>query len=97
MHGEHNSSLPEVVFDYQKVENNFLEEELETKSLQPINITYGYSRDHRPDLKQFLIELICSDDGGIPIFLKSASGNTVDSSCFGQILVDYKKQLQVDS
>ena len=29
--------------------------------------------------------------------MKSASGNTVDSSCFGQILVDYKKQLQVDS
>ncbi len=97
LHGEHNSSLPEVVFNYQKVENSQSEEELETKSLQPINITYGYSRDHRPDLKQFLIELICSDDGDIPIFLKSASGNTVDSSCFGQILVDYKKQLQVDS
>ena len=45
LHGEHNSSLPEVVFDYQKVENSLLEEELETKSLQPINITYGYSRD----------------------------------------------------
>ncbi|MEM6752086.1 MAG: IS1634 family transposase [Cyanobacteria bacterium P01_C01_bin.38] len=97
LHGEHNSSLPEVVFDNQKIENNLLKEELETKSLQPINITYGYSRDHRPDLKQFLIELICSDDGDIPIFLKSASGNIVDSSCFGQILVDYKKQLQVDS
>ena len=97
LHGEHNSSLPEVVFDYPKVENSLLEEELETKSLQPINVTYGYSRDHRPDLKQFLIELICSDDGDIPILLKSASGNTVDSSCFGQILVDYKKQLKVDS
>ena len=97
LHGEHNSSLPEIIFDYQKAENNLLGEELGTKSLQPINITYGYSRDHRPDLKQFLIELICSDDGDIPIFLKSASGNIVDSSCFGQILVDYKKQLQVDS
>ena len=97
LHGEYNSSLPEVVFDNQKVENKQIEEEIENKSLQPINITYGYSRDHRPDLKQFLIELICSDDGDIPIFLKSASGNIVDSSCFGQILVDYKKQLQVDS
>jgi len=115
LHGEYNSSLPEVLFDNQKVENYQRLEELETKSLQPINITYGYSRDpsgsqslmgetpktalthHRPDLKQFLIELICSDDGDIPIFLKSASGNTVDSSCFGKILVDYKKQLQVDS
>ncbi len=31
------------------------------------------------------------------IFLKSASGNQVDSSCFGQIAVDYQKQIEVDS
>jgi hypothetical protein len=24
----------------------------------PIEITYGYSRDHRPDLKQFILGLI---------------------------------------
>jgi transposase len=23
----------------------------------PIQITYGYSRDHRPDLKQFILDL----------------------------------------
>ncbi|MEH2328964.1 MAG: hypothetical protein V7K37_07755 [Nostoc sp.] len=63
------------------------------ESAQAINITYGYSRDHRPDLKQFLIELICSGDGDIPIFFKSASGNQTDSSSFGQIAVDYKKQI----
>lgn len=56
-----------------------------------------YSRDHRPDLKQFIIELICSGDGDIPIFLKLASGNQADSSCFGQIAVEYQKQLEVNS
>ncbi|WP_366933903.1 IS1634 family transposase [Nostoc sp. NMS9] len=66
-------------------------------ALQAINITYGYSRDHRPDLKQFLIQLICSGDGDIPIFFKSASGNQTDSSSFGQIAVDSKKQIEVDS
>ena len=29
-----------------------------------IKITYGYSRDHRPDLKQFIMNIICLGDGG---------------------------------
>jgi transposase len=37
--------------------------------------------------------MICSGDGDIPIFLKLASGNQSDSSCFGQIAVEYQKQL----
>ena len=32
----------------------------------PITITHGYSRDHRPDLKQFILDLIASGDGDIP-------------------------------
>ena len=94
VHGEYNTSLPEVIFENQKVENN---QELEVKSPKEITITYGYSRDHRPDLKQFIIELICSGDGDIPIFLKLASGNQADSSCFGQIAVEYQKQIEVNS
>jgi transposase len=34
-----------------------------------ITITYGYSRDHRPDLKQFILDLMCSGDGDIPLYL----------------------------
>jgi transposase len=30
----------------------------------PIRICRGYSRDHRPDLKQFVLNLMCSADGG---------------------------------
>jgi transposase len=97
VHGQYNTSLPEVIFESQKVVNNQELEELEVKSPQEITITYGYSRDHRPDLKQFIIEMICSGDGDIPIFLKLASGNQADSSCFGQIAVEYQKQLEVNS
>lgn len=99
VHGEYNSSLPSVIFENQQAVNNQDSEELVVKSPTPkeITITYGYSRDHRPDLKQFIIELICAGDGDIPIFLKLASGNQADSSCFGQIAVDYQKQLEVDS
>ena len=30
-------------------------------------ITYGYSKDHRPDLKQLLFILTTSSDGGVPV------------------------------
>ncbi|MEH2178686.1 MAG: IS1634 family transposase [Nostoc sp.] len=88
--GEYKSSLPEVIFKNQ-------EDESQLRSKKAINITYGYSHDHRPDLKQFLLELICSSDGDIPIFFKSASGNQSDSHSFGKIAIEYKKQTQIDS
>lgn len=97
VHGEYKSSLPEVIFENSTATETQKIEESAIKCPKEISITHGYSRDHRPDLKQFIIELICSGDGDIPIFLKSASGNQVDSSCFGQIAVDYQKQIEVDS
>jgi hypothetical protein len=63
----------------------------------PIHITYGYSRDHRPDLKQFIIDLICSGDGDVPLFFKVADGNQTDSAVLGQILSSFKQQLNLDS
>ena len=69
LHGQYNTSLPEVIFESQKVGNNQEIEELAVKSPKEITITYGYSGDHRPELKQFIIKMICSGDGDIPIFL----------------------------
>ncbi len=42
-------------------------------------ITYGYSKDHRPDLKQLLFVLTTSDDGGIPVQFRCEPGNASDS------------------
>jgi transposase len=42
-------------------------------------ITYGYSKDHRPDLKQLLFVLTTSDDGGIPVQFRCEQGNASDS------------------
>ena len=53
---------------------------------KPIQITYGYSRDKRPDLKQFLLELIVSGDGDIPLFIRAADGNESEQAVFGKIL-----------
>ena len=41
-------------------------------------ITWGHNKDHRPDLKQLLYILTVSDDGGVPVYFTSASGNVVD-------------------
>ncbi len=47
-----------------------------------IAITYGYSKDHRPDLKQAVVELMVSQDGGVPLLCKSWDGNTSDIEVF---------------
>lgn len=46
---------------------------------RPIHISYRYSRDHRPDLKQFVMDLICTGDGDLPLYLRLADGNEADS------------------
>jgi transposase len=47
-----------------------------------IEITYGHSKDCRPDLKQVTLEMICCHDGGVPILSQSHDGNASDSKIF---------------
>jgi len=42
-------------------------------------VTYGHSKDHRPDLKQILYGMLVSRDGGIPLLGKALDGNASDS------------------
>jgi transposase len=42
-------------------------------------ITYGYSKDHRPDLKQLLLVLTTSAQGGLPVQFRCEAGNASDS------------------
>ncbi|MFQ5473259.1 MAG: IS1634 family transposase [Dehalococcoidia bacterium] len=41
-------------------------------------ITYGFSKDHRPDLKQLLFILTTSADGGVPVQFRCEDGNRAD-------------------
>src|SRR5436309_4594327 len=43
-----------------------------------IAITYGYSRDHREDLKQWMLALATTHDGDVPLFLQALDGNSSD-------------------
>jgi transposase len=58
LHGEYESNLPEVYFSPKEVNLDKLEEPISSSKAAPvpIRITYGYSRDHRPDLKQFILD-----------------------------------------
>lgn len=42
-------------------------------------ITYGHSKDHRPDLKQLLFILTMTADGNIPVAFRCTDGNASDS------------------
>jgi transposase len=67
-------------------------ESSEAEEMKAIEITHGYSRDHRPDLKQFMMNLICVGDGEIPVCLEMASGNQSDKDKFAEILLKFKEQ-----
>jgi transposase len=43
----------------------------------PFKITYGFSKQKRPDLKQLIHSLLCVDHG-IPIYMKTEDGNASD-------------------
>ncbi len=47
-----------------------------------VKITLGYSKDHRPDLKQVMLEMMVSHDGGIPLIGKVLGGNASDNIVF---------------
>src|ERR671934_1961804 len=50
----------------------------ETQDL-PFQVTYGYSKDKRPDLKQFVLSTLCVDRA-VPIWGKSEDGNASDKA-----------------
>jgi transposase len=50
--------------------------------IHPIQITNGYSRDHSPKFNQVVLNLICENQSGIPVYMKTASGNINDMEGF---------------
>ncbi|RLV58136.1 IS1634 family transposase [Parashewanella curva] len=47
-----------------------------------IELVKGYSRDHRPELNQVVLEMISENQAGIPIYMQALSGNTNDQKAF---------------
>jgi transposase len=81
---KHEISTRAVHFDTTSV-NVHGEYRVDEASPPPFEIVEGYSKDHRPDLKQFLISTLCVGDK-IPIFGKNEDGNRSDKEINNTIL-----------
>ncbi len=89
LHGEYKTANDEVVVTQKTEDGTRVEIEGAPKA---IHLTYGYSRDHRSDLKQFVMNLICGGEGGIPLFLEMADGNQDDKTKFAHLFEEFQKQ-----
>jgi transposase len=58
-----------------------------------IEVTYGYSRDHRDDLKQWMLALVTSGEG-VPQFLQPLDGNASDKRALLAAVTALTQQLQ---
>src|SRR3989475_4871176 len=59
-----------------------------------VAITYGYSRDHREDLKQWMLALATTHDGDIPLFLRPLDGNSSDKEHLSAAVKEVMTQLR---
>lgn len=62
-----------------------------------MKLTYGYSKDHRPDLKQAVLSLVTSGSSAIPIWMEPLDGNSSDKKSFHETIKkvrDFQKQIK---
>lgn len=55
------------------------------KSPPPFKILHGHSKDHRPDLKQVVVSLLCAE-GKVPLWGKLEDGNASDKTLNNELL-----------
>jgi transposase len=60
-----------------------------------IAITYGYLRDHREDLKQWMFALATTQEGDVPVFLRALDGNSSDKVTLASAIEALQEQLRV--
>jgi transposase len=66
----------------------------EEPGVEAIEITYGYSRDHRPDLKQVVVNLITGHRSQLPVWMEALSGNQSDKDSFPDSIQAFCQQLK---
>ena len=58
----------------------------------PLNITYGHSKDKRPDMKQFIISMLCVDRN-IPILGTTEDDNASDKTLNNELLAGVSRHM----
>jgi transposase len=64
------------------------------KVMEAVEITHGYSKEQRPDLKQVVVTLITSQASALPLWLEVLDGNSNDKKSFPQTIQSYCRQLE---
>src|SRR5215813_2476317 len=59
-------------------------------------VTYGYSRDHRADLKQWMLALAITRQGDLPVFCQARDGNASDKATLVAAVEALAEQLRAD-
>jgi transposase len=60
-------------------------------------VTYGYSRDHRADLKQWMLALATTRAGDVPLFCQALDGNASDKVTLVAAVEALAAQLRADA
>lgn len=64
---------------------------------EEILITHGYSRDRRPELKQFVVDLMSTGKSAVPLFFRVADGNEADQAVFAELIKEFRARLDLDA
>jgi len=78
------TSVPSYDTTSTSVWGDYLACESERPPAGPL-VTRGHSKDHLPELKQFMTELLCVDRG-VPIFGRTLNGNSSDKTSNNEML-----------
>jgi transposase len=64
---------------------------------QVIEVVHGFSKDHRPDLKQVVLSLVVNGPSSIPLWMDSLDGNSSDKVSFHDTIKQVEKfRSQID-
>ncbi len=66
---------------------------------QVIEITHGYSKDHRPDLKQAVLSLVVNGPSSMPLWMEPLDGNSSDKASFHETVKrvsEFQKQIDLE-
>jgi transposase len=69
----------------------YVEGAYEDYSKSDLHITHGHSKDHRPDLKQFMVSLSVTGNSELPHYLEVHDGNTSDGKKFPAVIERIRK------
>src|SRR5512135_208702 len=77
------------------VSGTYATDEQQKSEASVIAITYGYSRDHREDLKQWMLALATTHEGDVPLFLRPLDGNSSDKVTLASAVEALHEQLRM--